>query len=74
MIKVIRTVFISESKPAGEVFVFDSGNDDEDCNNVGGFFFGKDLNGYLIVKNGYEVKNILHCEVSEIIKKLKRNK
>lgn len=74
MIKIVRTVFIKEDSPAGEVFTFDSGNDDYDCHCAGAFFIGRDLNNYLIVKNGYEVKDIISCEVSKITEKLMRKK
>jgi len=72
MIQIIRTTFISPEKPAGEVFTFNSGEDSIDCKKASYFMLGRDFNFYLIIKNGYEVRDYVCSEVLKLYEHLLR--
>ena len=74
MIKIIRLHYMSILKIAGDFYIFNRRDETENCRDAANFMQGKDINDYLIIKNGQEV-DIRGCfDVDEIENKLKNFK
>ena len=64
MIRVTRLHYMSPTKLAGDFYDFCKIDEKENCEDVFIFLWGKDINDYLVTKNGQEVD--LRGHVTEI--------
>jgi len=69
MFKVIRTRYVSKFSPAGEIFTFSEKTEENNAKDVATFLAGKDVQNYVIIKEGFDI-DLRGLDYLEMIKTL----